>query len=66
VVGYLVLTASRLWMVREFGLVLGAAVMLSYLAARLVLWLRPPGTSTVAGAPDGKSSLTAVSVEVNA
>jgi predicted RND superfamily exporter protein len=42
VFGYVVLGFSRLSLVREFGLVLGAAVVLSYLAARLVIWLRPP------------------------
>lgn len=42
VLGYLALVASRLWMVREFGLVLAVAVVLSYLAARLVIWRFPP------------------------
>lgn len=42
VLGYLALVASRLWMVREFGLVLSVAVVLSYLAARLVIWQIPP------------------------
>jgi len=67
VLGYLVLIASRLSLVREFGLVLGAAVVLSYLAARLVVWSRP-----VAGTPAGDSPVRAASVappaavEVNA
>lgn len=43
VLGYLALVPSRLWVVREFGLVLGAAVVLSYLAAKLVVWLVPRG-----------------------
>jgi predicted RND superfamily exporter protein len=42
VLGYLALAASRLWLVREFGLVLGVAVGLSYLAAKLVVWSAPP------------------------
>ena len=67
VLGYLVLIASRLSLVREFGLVLGAAVVLSYLAARLVVWSRP-----VAGTPAGGSPVRAATVappaavEVNA
>jgi uncharacterized protein len=40
--GYLAVVPSRLWLIREFGLVLAAAVILSYLAARLVIWLAPP------------------------
>lgn len=50
VLGYLSLAASRLWLIREFGLVLGVAVVLSYLAARLVLWWFPV-TSAGTGAP---------------
>ncbi len=45
VLGYLALVASRLWMVREFGLVLSVAAVLSYLAARLVIWQFPPAGS---------------------
>jgi hypothetical protein len=42
VLGYLAVVPSRLWLVREFGLILGVAVVFSYLAAELVLWLIPP------------------------
>jgi len=42
VLGYLALVPSRLSMVHEFGLVMGAAVLLSYLAARLIMWVAPP------------------------
>jgi hypothetical protein len=42
--GYLVLTASRLTALRDFGLLLGGSVVLSYLAAVLVVWLFPPKT----------------------
>lgn len=49
VLGYLLLAASRLWLVREFGLVMAAAVMLSYLSARLMVWLFPPVVSAVSG-----------------
>jgi hypothetical protein len=41
-VGYLVLTASGLTVLRDFGLLLAAAVVLSYLAALLVVRLLPP------------------------
>jgi hypothetical protein len=41
-IGYAALSASRLWLVREFGLVLTAALLLSYLAAKAVIWLFPP------------------------
>lgn len=37
VIGYLALTASKLWILREFGLVLTGAVLLSYLAAQLAV-----------------------------
>jgi hypothetical protein len=43
VLGYLALVPSRLWLIREFGLILAVAVVLSYLAAELVLRLFPPG-----------------------
>ena len=43
--GYLALAVSSLELVREFGLVLGAAVALSYLAARMVVWCVPPTPS---------------------
>jgi predicted RND superfamily exporter protein len=66
VLGYLVLAASRLWLVREFGLVLSAAVVLSYLAARLVLWLHPPQTLVAAGLPGGVWVGSSASMEVNA
>ncbi|MDX6361699.1 MAG: uncharacterized protein QOC85_702, partial [Streptomyces sp.] len=47
--GYLALAISDLRLVREFGLVLGAAVVLSYAAARLVVWAAPPdGRETAA------------------
>lgn len=40
--GYLALGISSLELVREFGVVLGASVVLSYSAARLVVWCAPP------------------------
>lgn len=63
VLGYLALVPSRLWVVREFGLVLGAAVVLSYLAAKLVVWLVPPRAAEVDPVPSGRS---ADAVEVKA
>ena len=67
VLGYLVLIASRLSLVREFGLVLAAAVVLSYLAARLVLWSRPPAGTPVGDTPVGSTSVAPpAAVEVNA
>ena len=68
VLGYLVLIASRLSLVREFGLVLGAAVVLSYLAARLVVWSRPVATATPAGESPVRVATVAppAAVEVNA
>ncbi|MFE6610941.1 MMPL family transporter [Amycolatopsis sp. NPDC057786] len=50
--GYLVLSLSRLDAIRQFGLLLAAAVLLSIAAARLVVWLAPgrtragPGSET--------------------
>ncbi|HEV7977932.1 RND transporter [Amycolatopsis sp.] len=41
-VGYLVLTASGLTVLRDFGLLLAVSVVLSYLAALLIVWLLPP------------------------
>lgn len=41
-VGYLALVPSSLWLMREFGIVLTATVLLSYLAALVVLWSLPP------------------------
>jgi hypothetical protein len=41
-VGYLVLSASHLTVLRQFGLLLAVAVVLSYGAARFVLWVLPP------------------------
>ncbi|WP_435581937.1 MMPL family transporter [Amycolatopsis thermoflava] len=40
-VGYLALAFSRLDVIRQFGLLLAAAVVLSMAAARLVVWLAP-------------------------
>jgi predicted RND superfamily exporter protein len=48
-IGYAALVASRLWLVREFGLVLTVGVLLSYLAALAVLWIFPPGRPPAAG-----------------
>jgi uncharacterized protein len=62
VLGYLVLAASRLSLVREFGMVLGAAVVLSYLAAKLVVRLGPPR----AGADPLPPMRPGAAVEVNA
>jgi len=64
VLGYLVLGVSRLSMVREFGLVLGAAVVLSYLAARLVV--RPGPRRVPALGPDVARVAEPAAVEVNA
>lgn len=44
-IGYLVLAASGLSVLRDFGLVLTGAVVLSYAAARAVLWLAPVGAA---------------------
>jgi predicted RND superfamily exporter protein len=41
VVGYLVLVTSSLVALREFGLILTATVLLSYAAARVVVWAWP-------------------------
>jgi hypothetical protein len=49
--GYLALGVSSLELVREFGLVLGASVVLSYCAARLVVWCAPPAIGALP-APD--------------
>lgn len=62
VLGYLVLATSRLSMVREFGMVLGAAVVFSYLAAKLVVRLGAPR----AGAAPLPPMRPAAAVEVNA
>lgn len=39
--GYLALVPSDLWLLRQFGMVLTATVLLSYLAALIVLWALP-------------------------
>ena len=41
-IGYAVLVASPLALMREFGLVLAASVGLSYAAALFVVWVWPP------------------------
>ena len=69
VLGYLVLVASKLWLVREFGLVLAGAVLLSYLAARLVGWLAPPGRADrerTGDSPSAQARRPSAAVEVNA
>jgi predicted RND superfamily exporter protein len=66
VLGYLVLVASKLWLVREFGLVLAGAVLLSYLAARLVGWLAPPGVVRTEDSPGMEAGRPSAAVEVNA
>lgn len=60
-VGYLALALSRLDAIRQFGLLLAAAVVLSMAAARLVVWLAPgrprttpetsPATDALVGVP---------------
>jgi len=55
---------KRLSLVREFGLVLGAAVVLSYLAARLVV--RPGPHRVPAPGPDAVRVAEPAAVEVNA
>jgi hypothetical protein len=65
VLGYLVLVASKLWLVREFGLVLAGAVLLSYMAARLVGWLAPPGVVRTEDSPV-EAGRPSAAVEVNA
>jgi len=52
-VGYLVLTASGLTTLREFGLLLATVVLLSYAAALFVLWLLPPRTDVGASGGSG-------------
>jgi len=42
-VGFLVLAGSELTALREFGVLLAASVVLSYLASRAVVWALPPG-----------------------
>lgn len=44
--GYLALVPSKLWLLREFGIVLTATALLSYLAAVVVLWSLPPTCAT--------------------
>lgn len=44
--GYLALVPSSLWLLRQFGLVLAASVLLSYLAALLVVQLVPRARET--------------------
>ncbi|HEV7787864.1 MAG TPA: RND transporter [Pseudonocardia sp.] len=69
VLGYLVLVTSKLWLVREFGVVLAVAVVLSYLAARLVVWLSPPTAlleGDRGGGADGTLDRRPAAVEVNA
>jgi hypothetical protein len=45
-VGYLALALSRLDAIRQFGLLLAAAVVLSMAAARLIGWLAPAGPAS--------------------
>jgi predicted RND superfamily exporter protein len=51
-IGYLALAASGLSVLRDFGLVLTGAVVLSYAAARAVLWLAPVGSAGQWDGPD--------------
>jgi predicted RND superfamily exporter protein len=55
--GYAVLAVSDLAVMRQFGVLLAASVVLSYLMARLVVWAWPPGPAdggdrAVADGPD--------------
>jgi predicted RND superfamily exporter protein len=67
--GYAVLAASNLAVMRQFAVLLAGSVVLSYLMARLVVWAWPPGTAegggrAVADGPDQGAddhSLAAVS-----
>ncbi|WP_250550454.1 RND transporter [Pseudonocardia sp. H11422] len=61
VIGYLALAASQLWLVREFGLVLTVAVLLSYLAAIAVMWLFPPGRRPAAGSGNTRENVRSAS-----
>lgn len=66
--GYLALGVSSLELVREFGIVLGASVVLSYGAARLVVWCAPPpdGDRLVPRSSDDVRDPTPDPVKVNA
>jgi predicted exporter len=64
-VGYLALAASGLAVLREFGLLLTASVVLSYLAALTVSWLLPaagPRARTRVERPIPRPSPTEVTV----
>jgi uncharacterized protein len=57
-IGYLSLLMSGLALLRQFGLLLAAVVLLSYAAARLVLWLAPPGVTSTDALPASAVSTT--------
>jgi uncharacterized protein len=50
-IGYAVLAVSPLALMREFGLLLAASVVLSWAAALFVVWVWPPSDAPVAAAP---------------
>lgn len=58
-VGYLVLVPSSLWLLREFGLVLTGTVLFSYLAARAIVRLLPPGSDSSSEPDQAQSSISA-------
>ncbi|HEY3469099.1 MAG TPA: RND transporter, partial [Amycolatopsis sp.] len=60
-VGYLALALSRLDAIRQFGLLLAAAVVLSMAAARFVVWLVPGRPSTAPETSPASDTLVGVS-----
>ncbi|MCU1651091.1 MAG: superfamily protein-like exporter [Pseudonocardia sp.] len=61
VIGYAALAASQLWLVREFGVVLTVAVMLSYLAALAVMWIFPPWLGPAGGSGSARGRVRVAS-----
>lgn len=51
--GFAVLAVSQLAVMRQFGVLLAGSVLLSYLAARLVVWALPPTAQGAAGPAGG-------------
>lgn len=54
--GYLALVPSRLWLLRDFGLVLCATVLLSYVAARIVVAATTSGPSDALGTVEASAA----------
>jgi hypothetical protein len=57
-IGYLSLLVSGLALLRQFGLLLAAVVLLSYAAARLLLWLAPPRATPTEAVPAAARKVT--------